>query len=153
MRLLHDGAHLPEGELAAEDIGVRRQDPTTGHDLHDTGAAVHPLADGRAQRVRTRRAPPIDAQWPPGTVSGGPDATTVGPSPPPRPVDDRPSVVPEIAHGRHACPEVLLLGGRDDVLEPLGGQLGELVQRPGAAVAAEVDMGVDQPGQERRAGR
>ena len=61
-------------------------------------------------------------------------------------------MVPEVAHRGHARAQVLLLGGGDHPLEFLGGQLRDLVERAGPAVAAEVDVGVDQAGEERGTG-
>jgi hypothetical protein len=59
-------------------------------------------------------------------------------------------VVSEITDGRHAGAQVLLLCRRDHRPELVARQLRDLLQRPRAAVAAQMHVGVDESGQQRR---
>ena len=120
------------------------------------GAALGTLADRPAQVLLSRGLPahrPAVAAGRgdrrPRADDGGPvRAETIGADA----VEHRPPVVAEVADRGHPGAQVLLLGGDDDAFQLVGGELGNLVERAEAAVAAQVDMGVDQPGQERRAG-
>jgi hypothetical protein len=59
-------------------------------------------------------------------------------------------VVAEVAHGRDAGRELLSQRGVDHVLELVRREPGDPVQRRGAVVAAQVDVRIDQPGEQRR---
>jgi hypothetical protein len=149
VRLVDDGAHLVEGELTAEDVGGRGHHPAAGHHLDDVGAPLHPLADGPAQVVDPGDLP---AQ-PPAVPTHGGDRRAGGDHGRARsgaavPVHHRPGHVPQVPDGGDPGGEVPPQGGGDDQVDRRGVQLGQLVQRPRAAVRAEVDVGVDQAGQQ-----
>jgi hypothetical protein len=149
VRLVDDGAHLLEGELAGEHVGAGRHHPSAGHDLDDVGTTLGPLRDRPAQRLHAGR---LATHRPAVPARGGDrrpgrdDGRSVTGA---RPVDDGPAAVPEVAHCRDADPEVLLLRRIDDRLELVGRELGELVQGPDTAVATEVHVRVDETGQQR----
>jgi hypothetical protein len=68
------------------------------------------------------------------------------------PFDDRPLHVAEVADRRDARRELLGERGVDDRRDPAGVQFGQLLEGTRAAVGTQVHVGVDQPGEQRRAG-
>ena len=82
--------------------------------------------------------------------ASGDDGRPVGPVP--VPLDDGPVLVPQVPHGRDAVVEVRRHGRGDGLVQPAGIEGGQPIQRVDPAVAAQVGVRVDKPGQQRRAG-
>ncbi|MDP9389854.1 MAG: hypothetical protein M3P89_00320, partial [Actinomycetota bacterium] len=70
-----------------------------------------------------------------GRHDGGPAAVGSGP------LHHGPLVITEVADSRHPGAQLLLLRCGENCAEFGRGQLGDLLERAGAAVAAEVDVG------------
>jgi hypothetical protein len=112
-----------------------------------------PLSDCATQAVLTRRLPAH-----PGTVTVGAGDRRTGTHDRRAlgmcsvPVDHGPPRVAEVPDGGDAGRELDRERGGDDLIEFVVPELGELVQCPGSAVAAEVHVGVDEPREKRSPG-
>ena len=153
VRLGHDGAEFVEGELACGQVGSRRHRAAAGHHLDDVGAVFRAITYRVTQTVHTgglathhgamsadggdRRAGADDRRR--GRVAAAGERRVVD--------------VAEVAHGCHAGSEMDGTGVIDDRGEPLVVQFAELVERARAAVAAEVDVRVNQAGKSGGAGK
>ncbi len=100
-------------------------------------------------------SPPIIQQCPPTEVMGGPEATMCGPWFVPgavATVHDRPPVVAQVPDRRHARGQLLGQRRLDHRVQVVGRELRQTLQGAVLRVAAQVDVRVDEAGQQRAVG-